>query len=215
MRDPDCFLATEISRQEIEYLDDATARVITLANRFVKNMPVMILGIGSGGALEKGWDEHIKLGPLSTTGVEALIRHILKGSIPANLIQYVMSATAGTPWHIVDIVRRTVEEKQLLFVDGRWHLNEAALLPEAVSVYEARSRRIRELPKELSEALRAAAGGGKDAGLGAGSPDLGAGSPDLGAGSWSWELALGRAGESWIFKIFGRGRRAGHRHVGE
>jgi len=143
--------------QEIEYLDDATARVITLANRFVKNMPVMILGIGSGGALEKGWDEHIKLGPLSTTGVEALIRHILKGSIPANLIQYVMSATAGTPWHIVDIVRRTVEEKQLLFVDGRWHLNEAALLPEAVSVYEARSRRIRELPKELSEALRAAA----------------------------------------------------------
>jgi len=143
--------------QEIEYLDDASARVISLADRFVSGMPVMVLGIGSGGALEQGWDEHIKLSPLSESGVEALIRHILKGAIPPALTAYVHRVTAGIPWHIADVIRRLAEEKNLLSVEGTWRLNESVLNTKPVSIYEARSRRIRELPPDEYDALRAAA----------------------------------------------------------
>ena len=143
--------------QEIEYLDDASARVISLADRFLSDIPVMILGIGTGGALDQGWDEHIKLTPLSESGVEALLRHILKGAIPPALTEYVYRVTSGVPWHISDVIRRLAEEKNLLLVEGTWRLNQSVLNTKAVSIYEARSRRIRELPPDAYEALRGAA----------------------------------------------------------
>ena len=142
--------------QEVEYIDDASARVIRRANHFLGDSPVFILGLGSDVVHQAGWDERIHLKPLSESAVDALLRDVLKGRLPDGLHAYVMARSAGIPWLVTDTIRRLAERFDLYSADGHWYLKDGLPPPIPITMYEARRQMVEELPDHLSDALRAA-----------------------------------------------------------
>jgi hypothetical protein len=143
--------------REVEYLDDASTRILHLAPRFLPNSPVFILGFGSDVGGAAGWDERIHLKPLGDSAVDALLRNLLKGPLPAGLHEHIMTLSAGVPWLVSDGVRRLATSGALTQQAGRWQLDDALEPAFEVTMLEARQQLLGELPSHLADALRVAA----------------------------------------------------------
>jgi len=143
--------------REVEYLDDASIRILHLAPRFLPNSPVFILGFGSDVGPSPGWDERIHLSPLGDSAVDALLRNLLKGPLPPGLHETVMTVSAGVPWLVGDCVRRLVTSGRLSRQAGRWQLADDPEPPAEITMLEARQQLLEELPSHLADAIRAAA----------------------------------------------------------
>ena len=143
--------------QEVEYMDDASLRVLRKADDYLGAAPVYVLGFGSDVGITTGWDEVIKLGPLSASAVHAMLRNLLKGPLPAGLHDYVMARSGGVPWLVADTTRELAESYDLYQAETKWYLKDGLPAPKQVSMIEARSLMVQELPLRLSRALQWAA----------------------------------------------------------
>ena len=143
--------------QEVEYLDDASARVLRKAPEFLDDSPVLFIGFGSDISMHTGWEERLRLGPLSETAVDALLRDLLKGPLPTGLHEYVMARSGGTPWLVVDTVRRLAESYALYYSDGAWYLKDGQPIPPRESMLESRRAMVVDLPERLARVLEWAA----------------------------------------------------------
>jgi hypothetical protein len=143
--------------QEVEHLDDASRRVLQLAPRELSRNPLFVLGMGTDVDSKSGWDEHVVLGPLGETPVAAFVRNLLKGPLPAGLLERVVKVSGGVPWLVVDAVRRMATSGELVDVQGRFALREELPPPVPSTMLQARRRLIQDLPPGLSLALRLAA----------------------------------------------------------
>ena len=142
--------------QEVEHLDDASARLLRRAARFLEDVPLTIVGFGVDVSIQSGWDERIQLAPLDDSAVDALLRDLLKGALPPGLLQYVMKRSGGVPWLTVDTTRRLAERFDLYRDDEKWYLKDLSE-PERTSMYEARRELVGELPDRLASTLQWAA----------------------------------------------------------
>jgi hypothetical protein len=141
---------------EVEYLDDASKRLIEVANEFIEDAPVAILGFGTDVGNPQGWDERIRLAPLGETETDALLRSLVKGPLPPGLTKIVLERSSGVPWLIVETVRALVENFDIYNVDGRWILKEGLAEPTPLRMADARRSMLEQLPEDLSKALKAA-----------------------------------------------------------
>ena len=142
--------------QEVEYLDDASARLLRGCADELESCPLIIIGIGSD-VSPHGWDERIRLESLRESAVDALLRDLLKAELPAALHEYVMRRSRGVPWLVVDTVCRLAESYGLYSDEGIWYLKDGLPDPEVASMFEARREMVEDLPERLARALQLAA----------------------------------------------------------
>lgn len=142
--------------QSVEYLDDASRRVLHLAPRELAGAPLFILGIGSDPDGKSNWDEHITLAPLGDTPTAAFLRNLLKGPLPLGLHDRIQRSSGGVPWLIVECIKRMVANGELIDLGGRFVLREG--LPPAfpMTMLHARRQQLEGLPPPLVQALRVA-----------------------------------------------------------
>ncbi len=142
---------------EVEYLDDASARIVQRLHEELPNSPLFVLGFGSDVSVRSGWDEQVHLEPLPASAVDGLLRELLKGPLPAGLHDHVMQRSGGVPWLVVDTVRRLAETYDLYSADGAWYLKEGLPNVERLSMYSARRDMVEDLPDRLARVLQWAA----------------------------------------------------------
>ncbi|MFT7625637.1 MAG: serine/threonine protein kinase, partial [Myxococcota bacterium] len=142
---------------EVEYLDDASARVLRGLQSNLPNSPLAVVGFGSDVSVLTGWDEQVNLTPLPPSAVDGLLRELLKGPLPDGLHGYVMSRSGGVPWLVVDTVRRLAETYEIYSADGGWYLKEDLPAVEQMSMFEARHEMVEDLPERLARVLQWAA----------------------------------------------------------
>ncbi len=143
--------------QQIEYLDDASARVIRLAEGFLKSTAVLFVGFGTDVSAQGAWDEWIRLQPLGEAAAHALTRGLLRAAPPRDLVSWVMEVSGGVPWLIIDTVKRLALTGHLRAVSGQCTFDPvAAGVATRTSMMAGRRRQLAELPVELAVALRVA-----------------------------------------------------------
>ncbi|HIA02269.1 MAG TPA: hypothetical protein EYN06_06465 [Myxococcales bacterium] len=142
---------------EVEYMDDASKRIIEKSHEFLTSAPVTVLGFGTDVGNPQGWDERIRLSALGESETDALLRVLVKGPLPAGLTKYVLQRSSGIPWLIVETVRGLVENFDMYNVDGRWILKEGLAEPSQLRMTDARRAMLDALPDDLAKALKTAA----------------------------------------------------------
>jgi DNA-binding CsgD family transcriptional regulator len=118
-----------VAIDDVQWLDDATASILTYALRRVMDRPVGLLLAARGGvddrasgllaAVPPERQEHARVGPLPLAALHQLFLARFGRSFPRLLLVRIEEASGGNPFFALEIARSLVEAEPQSLADGR------------------------------------------------------------------------------------------------
>jgi adenylate cyclase len=99
----------------------------------------------------------VRLEPLDEEGIAELVQHVLEGTPPKGLVQWIVERTTGNPFFVEELVRSLREREILVHADGRFELRAGWDQGEVPPTLEGLlAARIDLLPRDAAEVLQTA-----------------------------------------------------------
>lgn len=100
----------------------------------------------------------IEVNPLTQAQSQALLAHNVEmGSMPASIVDMILTRAEGNPFYIEEFVRMLIEKELLHLVDGKWHVISTVALEKLEvppSLHSLMLARVDRLPENLRNVLR-------------------------------------------------------------
>ena len=140
-----------VAVDDVQWLDPATAAVLTFALRRVELEPIAFLGTARPEQVRLGFEalRSVRIAPLDVAAIDSILRRALDAPLVRPLVRRLSRASGGNPFYALELARSVV--------DHATHIDLTDPVPLPASLAELLRARLAALPQSSRRALAAVA----------------------------------------------------------